>query len=289
MKPWTAWLARLGLAGTCVVWAGCGGGSKVATPESGAATEETVPGGAAEAAPAAADAAAAPAVKGEAGSTAEMLAMANGPAPEAEKPAAAEGAAAPSAAPGMPGATSGMTGYPTPPGVNPAGTAKMPGMPGMGSGYPGMAGMAGMGGPGGGANARADFRTPAGAVMTFLNALRAKDPERLAEATAQRAATESTGNYQKVFVAILEQSLAAEDLAELAAKFEGAQITSMNPPKSSAKAEVIVGKLGPSGQTITRKITVRKEKAGWKVLDIAKAIEGEKPFNVRGGGTGKRR
>jgi hypothetical protein len=33
---------------------------------------------------------------------------------------------------------------------------------------------------------------------------------------------------------------------------------------------------------VTRKITVRKEKAGWKVVDIAGQREFDKPINVMG-------
>jgi hypothetical protein len=161
--------------------------------------------------------------------------------------------------------------------------------------YPGMGGSSGgssgdsSGGPGGyggmgGGNITADFKTPEGAVMSFLNALRAKDPERLRESTALRAATESTGAYRKAFQAILEESLAAEDFDELVKKFEGMQIVNRNEPKSSGRVEVIVGKTGQKGEIFTRKVTVRHEKAGWKVSDIAGQREFDAPIIIRGGG-----
>ena len=67
-------------------------------------------------------------------------------------------------------------------------------------------------------------------MITFLIAVRSKDPERLAEATALRAgqAGETGPHYQKLFSAILEQSLAPEDLDELAKKFEGVTIVGHN-------------------------------------------------------------
>ncbi|MFO0911215.1 MAG: hypothetical protein U0794_23240 [Isosphaeraceae bacterium] len=361
MKSWTAGLARLALAGSLAFWAGCGGSDESTdTPSDASASAESVPGGSAEgpaapppaaaseapvaAAPAgdqapapAADAGSAPSVaaeekpaekSGAPSATAEMLALASGPAPapagaaEGEKPA--EGAGQPGAAAGGPGfpqppggggsampagypGPGGATGYPgqaagggmpagypgpggrpSAPGIAAGGGPGAPGQPGAMAGYPGggapgAGGPAGIGGLGGDTGGPADFNTPEGAVQAFINALRSKDPERIYEATALRAATESTGAYQKVFAAILEQSLAAEDLDELAKKVEGFQIVSRNPPKSTGKVEIIVGKTGEKGDYLTRKITVRKEKAGWKVCDIAGQREFEKPIILRGG------
>jgi len=119
-------------------------------------------------------------------------------------------------------------------------------------------------------------------VNAFLAALRAKSPERLAEATALRASEESTGAYKKVFTAILEQSLATEDFDELAKKLEGMQIAGSNQAKSSGRLGIIIGKQGEKGEYFTRTITVRKEKAGWKVADISGQREFEKPLNTRG-------
>jgi hypothetical protein len=371
MKPWTSWLARLGLAGSCLLWAGCGGGSDVPDPDSDSkaaatpapssgptptpapapvAARSDEPAAATPAAPtnpgaisppggaalsssgakpgdATAKAGESPAAEGSDDKTAgkseptsattEMLALAGGTAPSAEKPA--EGgdqanAAAPGAA-GMryPGATGGPGGQPGAPGMPQgyagAGTAAgypgaagaasaMPGYPGASGGpgaampgYPGAggAGMAGMpggssgsgGGPGGAAGP-ADYRTPTAAVTTFLAALRAKDPERLADATALHAATESSAHYRKVFTAIIEQSLAPEDIDEIAKKFEGMNVMDQNQPKSSGRLGIIVGKSGSKGNSFTRTITVRKEKGGWKVCDISGQHEFEAPINIRG-------
>src|SRR5208337_2800225 len=79
-----------------------------------------------------------------------------------------------------------------------SGGAGFPGRNAQG-GYPGGpagAGALGAGGPGQD-NGPADTRTPEGAVRAFLNALQAKDRDRLAEATALRAQTEASTDKTK--------------------------------------------------------------------------------------------
>jgi hypothetical protein len=125
--------------------------------------------------------------------------------------------------------------------------------------------------------------------MSFLGALRAKDAEALAEATALHAPTEASAHYQKAFTAIVEQSLAPEDFDEIAKKFEGMTIVGQNQAKSSGRLGIIVGKTGQKGEYLTRTITVRKEKLGWKVADISGQREFEKPLMIRGGGRAPRR
>jgi hypothetical protein len=118
-------------------------------------------------------------------------------------------------------------------------------------------------------------------VTSFLNAVKAKDAERLAEATALRAPTEASPRYQKIFTAIVEQSLTPEDLDELAKKLEGMNIIGQNQAKSSGRLGIIIGKNGQqSGESLQRTITVRKEKSGWKVCDISGQREFE-PFGRR--------
>jgi hypothetical protein len=134
-------------------------------------------------------------------------------------------------------------------------------------------GQAGPGGAGPGGTSKvdegpADVRTAVGAVRTFLNALKAKDADRLSEATARRAALESSGKNQDLFSKILEVSLSDSELDDLAKKFDGYQLAFENPQKSTAKIEVVVQKPGDSGNYFRRKITVRREKKGWGVLDI---------------------
>jgi len=144
----------------------------------------------------------------------------------------------------------------------------------------------------GGALGPANFRTPYAVTAAFLAALRAKDPDRLAQTTALRAPTEASPKYQKVFTAILEQSLAPEDIEELAKKFEGMNIVGSNQAKSDHRFDVIVGGTKGTSQ-FHRTITCRLEKAGWKVVDISGAREFEKPVTLirpgRMGGTGSGR
>jgi hypothetical protein len=136
---------------------------------------------------------------------------------------------------------------------------------------------------------KADFRTPMGAVTAFLAALKAKDPDRLAEATALRAPMESTGKNQKLFTAILERSLADDELTELASKLEGFQIVDHNVPKSTGRYSLILAKAGKNGSQLLRTIHTRHEKAGWKVVDISGQGELERPIMIPRGGGGMRR
>jgi hypothetical protein len=103
------------------------------------------------------------------------------------------------------------------------------------------------------------------------------------------APTEATARYQKVFTAIVEQSLAPEDFDEIAKKFEGMSIVGQNQAKSSGRLGIIVGKTGQKGEYLSRTITVRKEKLGWKVADISGEGKIEAPIIIRGGGARSRR
>jgi len=157
-------------------------------------------------------------------------------------------------------------------------------------GYGGPGGPSGPGGSGGGPAGPADFRDPYAAVRTFLAAVAAKDADRLAESVALRAPTEASERYKKVFEAILEGTLAPEDLDQIAKKFEGMTITSQNQAKSSGRLGIIVGKAGQKGEILQRTITVRIEKSGWKVVDISGEGKLERPIMIRGmPGRGRRR
>jgi hypothetical protein len=119
----------------------------------------------------------------------------------------------------------------------------------------------------------ADLTSPQGAVQTFLKALEARDADRLSEATARRAATESVAKNQELFGKILDINLSDSDMDDLAKKLEGYQIASVNPAKSTGKIDVVIQKSGPGGARFTRKITARREKKGWGVLDIGPYTE----------------
>ncbi len=141
-------------------------------------------------------------------------------------------------------------------------------------------GMAGGGGPGMGGNANAkppDFRTPEGAVQAFLDALKARDLERLNEATALRAQNEAVKSNQEMFKRIFDGSLSKAEIDDLAAKLDGFRISSFNPPKSSGRLDVIVGKRADNGNRLTIKITTRREKKGWGVCDISRPAELKNP------------
>jgi hypothetical protein len=375
MKPWTTWLAPLGVAGSCLLWVGCGGsgvpdpesdanaasapaggGGGAAAPEQAAAAPDAAVAPVAANEPAAAAAAAAPApaaaasAKTEVASTeeaapadgkseptsatTEMLALASGggdksasASPEAASSSSAPGSSSISptsmpGAPGAPGSTSALAqaGYPGAANTGGPGSGAMPLTPssnlsgasngnqpanmnsyaeqmrrnnpgGPGASAPGAPSSsgdlygAGSSGPGGGNDAAPNFTTPIGAVTSFLNAATKKDPELLAEATALHAGqpTETSKNYQKVFAAVLERSLAPEDLDEIAKKFEGMKIMEMLPAKSTGRVGVVVGKTGKTqGEYFTRTITVRKEKQGWKVVDVSGQREFDAPIMIRG-------
>ena len=357
MKPWTTWLARLGIAGACLLVTGCGGSDIPDASDDGQAATESAPnagaGGGApaaaapvegpkvvqgEPAPGADEAPAAATPKTSApepetptdtpasaegagkSSTAEMLAMANGPAAGSSNAPATDSSAPstnPSAPPGGPGA--GMMGGgrgmmmggrmggpgmgPMGPGggPNPGDMQKMRGaMNPTGPGGPvGMQGPGGFGGPGGrggsgsasgaaGDTRPADFRTPTGAVTAFLAALKAKDLDRLNESTALRAQVEAASSKNReLFKKIFDLSLSESELADLAEKLDGYRISGENPAKSTARVDVVLQKAGAGNDYFRRKVTVRHEKKGWGVLDVAGATEfkvGGMRRNTGGGG-----
>lgn len=160
------------------------------------------------------------------------------------------------------------------------------------SGGPGGAGLAGGvvapdsgsgGGGGGGAGGSAQpgaFRNPATAVDEFLKALKAKDKDRLAEATARRSTDEAVESHRKVFAAILEQSLSDEELDDLAKSLEGFNVVMQLPAKSTGMIGIVIGKM--DGRDVLRRtVKVRKEKDGWKVLDFEKMYDFKPVGTVR--------
>jgi hypothetical protein len=151
-----------------------------------------------------------------------------------------------------------------------------------------------MGGPGMGGsaeNAKPDFRDPYKATNSFLAALKKKDPALLADAVARRSPTEAKPQHQKMFEAILEQNLAPDQLDELARQFDGMQAIPTNAAMTeTGKYSVRVGKR-EGREVLERNLTIRKEKAGWKVLDF----DAQKKYIPAGSGmpnrtgTGRRR
>ena len=235
-----------------------------------------------------------PATKSEGGSaTAEMLAMATGGQTEsggAQPPAG--GGAAPGQKP-QPGggpqapAPRGMGGYAEAMraragGGGPAGYLTGPGGAGLPGGnaqggYPG--GSAGAGAQGAARvaqdNGPADTRSPEGAVRAFLNALQAKDRDRLAEATALRSQTEaSTEKTKELFGRIVDLSISDAEIDDLAKKLQGFHIAGENAPKSTGRLGIYIDKPTAEGSVLRFTLTVRKEKKGWGVMDMSsKPIE----------------
>ena len=140
---------------------------------------------------------------------------------------------------------------------------------GFEGGFGGQAGMFGPG-PGGAAAEPADFESPQGAVEAFLAAIEAKDIQRLQEATALRAPQHAqNATRRKAFQAIREMSLTPEEFDEIAENMDGFQIARMGRPTEAGVLSFILQKEGDYGSTLLRTIDVRKERSGWKVLDVS--------------------
>ncbi len=162
--------------------------------------------------------------------------------------------------------------------VGPAGSSGAPGVEGP-SGYPGadstggpgMAGYPGGSGGAGGGKKEADFSNPYKGAETFLDAVQSKDPNRLALAVALRSAREATADHRDIFQAILEYRLDSDTMDALAEAFEGMKIAGANQVKSTGLLGIILSKTEGRDQ-VRRTLYVRREKAGWKVLDFTGAL-----------------
>jgi hypothetical protein len=78
---------------------------------------------------------------------------------------------------------------------------------------------------------------------------------------------------------ILSQKLDPEDLGELAEKLSGFEITGTNAAAAGGIMNVVVTR--PEGNGVVRHmITMRHEKAGWKVQDISGEGKLTKPIFV---------
>ena len=267
------------------------------------ATGSTDPAPTAEATPGATDPA--PATpKGDASGTDEMLRIggSSSPAPSGGSPAPAS---SPTPTPAVTAASSGGNNSPEArargqesaanPALNLGSTA--PGMAGgdeasrRGAGRMAGAGAGSFGAAGGSAaNERdsgpASFRRPDTAVEAFLSALRAKNKDRLSQATAKRAATESVEKHQKIFAAILEGSISDEELDDMAKALEGFQVNGILPARSTGQVGVTIGRASGIDQ-LQRTVQVRREKEGWKVMDFG-GVFNFKPTGVMRGRFGRR-
>jgi len=107
-------------------------------------------------------------------------------------------------------------------------------------------------------------------VHAFLNALQAKDRDRLAEATALRAQTEaSTDKTKELFGKIVDMSISDAEIDDLAKKLQGFRLSGENAPKSTGRLGIYIDKPTQEGSVLRVTLTVRKEKKGWGVMDMS--------------------
>jgi hypothetical protein len=150
---------------------------------------------------------------------------------------------------------------------------------GIYTGEAGSSGPGGVAGSGPGADKPGDYSNPASGVVSFFNALKAKNIDGLAEAVALHAPGDAAPANQKLFRSLLDTSIADEDLSNLATDLDGYEIVDIVPSRiSTGSVGVLLRKFVPSqsgmqgsGTVVARTITMRREQAGWKVLDISSA------------------
>ncbi len=129
------------------------------------------------------------------------------------------------------------------------------------------------------------FNNPNTAVMAFLAALKAKDKDRLAQCTALHAPTEADEKHRKIFAAILDESISDDELDEMAKTLNGYQFSGLVPPTSTGRWSVLISKMDGRDR-LQRTVLTRKEKEGWKVMDVDRAMEFkfiQMPVRGRGG------
>jgi hypothetical protein len=145
--------------------------------------------------------------------------------------------------------------------------------PGIGGGeYSGGLGdsSGGMVGSGGGtASTGPDFSSPFKGAQSFLDAVKAKNLDQVADAVALRSVTISGKNKDRYFQPLLERSAGPEVLDELATLFDGMSISGRNDPRSTGEMGVILSKTDEKQGYMNITLKMRKEKAGWKVIDFS--------------------
>jgi hypothetical protein len=117
-----------------------------------------------------------------------------------------------------------------------------------------------------------DFHKPRESVQAFLDALKDKDVDLLSEATALRSPYEASSKHQKLFQSILDGSISEAQLNDVAEKLDDFKIKGIGQVMSTGRLSVLIQKTTDTGYH-QRTVTVRKEKAGWKVLDISGVID----------------
>jgi len=155
--------------------------------------------------------------------------------------------AAASATGGMP--APGMPGMPPPPGGGGTSATKSPSTPGSGN----------------------SKKSPSiEAAEKFLDALKDKDLQKLQDAIALRAPLQAAVKHRPIFANIRDGQLDEATLTELSEAFDEMKVAGMNTPKSTGLRGVIVSKTEKEkNEMVSRTIYVRREVAGWKVLDFS--------------------
>jgi hypothetical protein len=199
----------------------------------------------------------------------------------ARPPAGYPGAGGSSGAPGPPGESStasmeaayrqaGRSGGSLP-GDSSSGAAGGGSSSGTGSMEAAYAGGSSGSGSGGAAAGEPDYTTAVKGAETFLAAVTSKNVERIADALALRSVsdTEGSAKYKATFQAILDRSIDPEAIEQIAANFKDMKIVGTNSVKSSGSRGIIIGRTNEKQEFLTRTLTMRREKAGWKVLDLS--------------------
>jgi hypothetical protein len=160
---------------------------------------------------------------------------------------------------------------------------------GMPGGYPGQSGMPGMsGGAAGRSTAEPDYTNPVKGAETFLAAAQAKDVQLLSDSVALRAPQEADPKTRPIFQKLVEgpQSVDQATIDLIHDALQDMRIVGTNTVRSTARLRVIVGRQEENGDQVTRTITMRREKAGWKVADVSgpRIIDMPAQMRNRGGG-----
>ena len=137
------------------------------------------------------------------------------------------------------------------------------------------------GGPGGaGVGKTNDFSDPAKAVESFLEAVKSKNAELLAETLSRRAPTEAkSAAIKKYMSGALEKTLKSNDLDDMATAFADYTVEGLSVSKSSGSVNVTIGRIkkltGKNDRSDYERRIMRVHrdgKAGWKVVDFGNKI-----------------
>lgn len=200
-------------------------------------------------------------------------------------PNAANTASGPSPGPGGPAA-----GFTRPPdGNDPAsmeesmrrgpgpGAPPGPGGPLGGPGAPLGPGGFGDSGGGTGAEVKTNFTTPEKAVETFLAAVKARSLESLVTTVSRRSPDEAHVKTRPIFQSILERTITPDEIGDIATQLDGYKLMHRLPAQSTGRVEVMISKEKQDERKrhilYTRKVTTRREKNEWRILDISREAE----------------